>query len=149
MRGSVCSSMAGLGVAALLIACAPHSPRQAPSRSVTPDVSGTGDAIVLSGNLLHQQSRSLLTLMRARIPSIQIVDDQPCPDVYLRGRSTIVTPSNPAIYIDGQRATNTCVLDMVNVLDLDRVEIYPSGEPRAGYMSDPYGVILVFLRTSD
>ncbi|HEY7894764.1 MAG TPA: hypothetical protein VIC24_07700 [Gemmatimonadaceae bacterium] len=86
--------------------------------------------------------------MRARVPSIQIVDDQPCPDVYLRGRSTIVSSSNPAIYVDGQRATNTCVLDMVNSLDLDRVEIYPSGQPR-GYLSDPYGVILMFLRTSD
>jgi hypothetical protein len=50
--------------------------------------------------------------------------------------------------VDGQRATNTCVLDMVNSLDLDRVEIYPSGQPR-GYLSDPYGVILMFLRTSD
>ncbi|HEX5180989.1 MAG TPA: Plug domain-containing protein [Gemmatimonadaceae bacterium] len=148
MRGSVCCSAAVFAATALAFACAGHAPpktRAGPARS---DVQSAGDAIILSGNILSQQSRSLLTLLKARIPSVQIVDDQPCPDVYLRGRATIVTPSNPAIYVDGQRATNTCILDMVNALDIDRVEIYPSGEPR-GYLSDPYGVILIFLRTVD
>ncbi len=148
MRGSVCCSVVGLAGAAVFIACAGHSSPRTRSGPVQQDVKSAGDAIILSGSLLHEQSRSLLNLMRARVPSIQIVDDQPCPDVYLRGRSTIVSSSNPAIYVDGQRATNTCVLDMVNSLDLDRVEIYPSGQPR-GYLSDPYGVILMFLRTSD
>ncbi|HEX6806968.1 MAG TPA: hypothetical protein VF118_03210 [Gemmatimonadaceae bacterium] len=149
MRSSVWYTIAGLAGAVMLIACAGHSAPKTQSAPSERDVKSSGDAIILSGNLLHQQSRSLLTLMKARVPSIEIVDDQPCPDVYLRGRSTIIRPSNPAIYVDGQRATNTCVLDMVNVLDLERVEIYPSGNPRGGYLSDPYGVILLFLQTSD
>lgn len=149
MRSSVRCTVTGLIGAAMLTGCAGHAAPNTRSAPAERDIRSAGDAIILSGNLLHGQSRSLLNLMKARVASIQIVDDQPCPDVYLRGRSTIITPSNPAIYIDGQRATNTCVLDMVNVLDLDRVEIYPSGDPRGGYLSDPYGVILLFLRTSD
>ena len=145
MRGWV-GSGASVLMAALVCACGPH---RAPTTDAPgPDVRERGGATILTSDLLQKQSRSLLDLLKARIPSIEVIDNQPCPDVFLRGRSTISTPSNPAIYVDGQRANNTCVLDMMNVMDLERVEVYPSGQPGGGYQSDPYGVILIFLRTS-
>ena len=146
MAGSV-SNIAGALGAALLCACAAHpAPKTDAS---TPDIRSSGGVTILTEALLQKQSRSLLELMKARVPSITVIDDTPCPDIYLRGRSTITTSSSPAIYVDGERANNTCVLDMMNVLDLSRVEIYPNGQPRAGYPSSPYGVILIFVKTSD
>ncbi len=146
MRGSVRSGMGVLG-ATLLCACAAHRPPK--PVTLTSDVRSDGGATILSGAIFDKTTRSLLDVMKAHIPSMQVMDDQPCPDVYLRGRSTIVSSSNPAIYVDGERASNTCVLDMVNVHDLERVEIYPNGQPHGGYQSSPYGVILIFMRTSD
>jgi hypothetical protein len=67
-----------------------------------------------------------------------------CPEVTLRGKSTIATESNPAIYVDGERAVNTCVLSMLSTFHLARVEVYPDGLPPAGYLTNPYGVILIF-----
>lgn len=146
MAGSVRSVAGALGVA-LVCACAAH---RVPETAVSsPDVQTSGGVTILTSAVLQKQSRSLLDLIKARVPSAQIIDNTPCPDVFLRGRSTITTSSNPAIYVDGQRANNTCVLDMMNVHDLERVEIYPNGQPRGGYQSSPYGVILIFVRTSD
>jgi len=147
MAGSVLGRT-GVFIAALVCACAGH---RAPGTAVasTPGIRTDGGVTILTSDLLQRQSRSLLDLMKARIPSITIVDDQPCPDIYLRGRSTLTTTSNPAIYVDGQRANNTCVLDMMDVLDMERVEIYPNGQPQGGYQSNPYGVILIFMKTSD
>lgn len=134
---------------AALAACARHASAVARNGDLEPEVRSSGGATIITANILQQQSRSLLDLMKVRVPSMQVIDDQPCPDVYLRGRSTVMTPSNPAIYVDGQRANNTCILDMVDAINLDRVEIYPSGQPKGGYLADPYGVILIFLRTAN
>jgi len=145
MAGSA-SNMAGALGAALLCACAAHP---TPKTDVsTPDIRSSGGVTILTEALLQKQSRSLLELMKARVPSITVIDDTPCPDIYLRGRSTITTSSSPAIYVDGERANNTCVLDMMDVLDMERVEIYPNGQPKGGYQSSPYGVILIFMKTS-
>ena len=145
MAGSA-SNMAGALGAALLCACAVHpAPKTDAS---TPDIRSSGGVTILTEALLQKQSRSLLELMKARVPSITVIDDTPCPDIYLRGRSTITTSSSPAIYVDGERANNTCVLDMMDVLDMERVEIYPNGQPKGGYQSSPYGVILIFMKTS-
>ena len=146
MRGSV-SSRLGIVGAAVVCACTPH--RASSATAPAPDVRDAGGVTILSASLLQNQTRSLIEVMKARVPSMEVVDDQPCPDIFLRGRSTITTVSNPAIYVDGQRASNTCVLDMMSVTDLQRVEIYPNGQPRAGYQSNPYGVILIFLKTAD
>lgn len=146
MAGSVRSMAIALGLG-LAWACSAHP---APKTDVASSGVRTDNGVtILTEEVLQKQSRSLLELMRARIPSITVIDDTPCPDVYLRGRSTITTSSSPAIYVDGERANNTCVLDMMNVMDLQRVEIYPNGLPRGGYQSSPYGVILIFLKTSD
>lgn len=146
MRGTVRSGLGILGTA-VVCACTPH--RASKAEAPSPDTRNGGGVTILTSSLLRKQARSLIEVMKARIPSMEVVDDQPCPDIFLRGRATITTVSNPAIYVDGQRASNTCVLDMMSVVDLQRVEIYSNGQPRAGYQNDPYGVILIFLKTSD
>lgn len=138
-------AVAGL---AMLAACARQLRPPAELESIQPDIVGDGAAMIITPAVLQSQNRSLLDVMQARLPSMTVVPTQPCPEVFLRGRSTIATPSNPAIYVDGQISNNTCVLDMVNALNLDHVEVYPSGQPRGGYLSSPYGVILIFTRTS-
>lgn len=65
----------------------------------------------------------------------------------LRGKSTVVTSSSPAIYVDGNQANNTCILQELRTVGLGLVEVYPGGVPnRSGYRTHPYGVILIFLR---
>src|SRR4051812_33569273 len=65
-----------------------------------------------------------------------------CPVISLRGPA-----SDPVVYVDGTRASNTCVLDTISPNDVHRVEIYPMGvTQRAGYFSQPGGLILVFTR---
>lgn len=146
MAGSVRRMAGALGLG-VVYACAAHP---APKTDASPQGVRTDNGVtILTSAVLQKQSRSLLELMKSRIPSMTVVDATPCPDVFLRGRSTISTSSSPAIYVDGERANNTCVLDMMNVMDLQRVEIYPNGQPRGGYQSSPYGVILIFLKTSD
>lgn len=146
MAGSV-RRMAGALGAVLCCACSAH---HAPKTELSPQgIRTDGSTTILTSALLQRQSRSLLDLLKARVPSITVIDDTPCPDIYLRGRSTVVTSSSPAIYVDGELANNTCVLDMMDVTDMERVEIYANGQPRAGYQSSPYGVILIFLKTSD
>ena len=61
----------------------------------------------------------------------------------LRGRTTVARPTNPGMYVDGARATNTCVLETLNVSDVHRVEIYPIGiAQRGAYEAQAGGLIL-------
>lgn len=134
---------------ALWAGCLGGGHRRIEAPSVAPELRAENGAMVLTASILQRESRPLIEVLRARVPSLRIVDADPCPEVLLRGRSTIVTSSNPAIYLDGQRANDTCLLEMLDALNLERVEIYPSGIPRRGYVNDPYGVILIFSRTAE
>lgn len=70
-----------------------------------------------------------------------------CPRIALRGPLVGGSLSNPAVYVDGTRTTNTCVLSSLNTDDVDRVEVYASGHTdRPGYGNHPQGLILVFMR---
>jgi predicted TIM-barrel fold metal-dependent hydrolase len=138
----------------LIAACARVSSRPPANVSPTPhadtnaadEVERHNGATILSGDLLRQDNRPLLDAMRRYLPGMEIVENADCPEVHLRGRSTITTRSDPAIYVNGERAANTCVLAMLPTSDIARVEIYASGIPPAGTMTSPYGVILIFSR---
>jgi hypothetical protein len=45
--------------------------------------------------------------------------------------------------------SNTCILNELSTIDLSLVEVYPSGIPRPGYRTHPYGVILIFVRKGE
>jgi hypothetical protein len=104
-------------------------------------------ATVITGADLTTANRPLLDVLRQRLPGMQVNLTGGCPEIVLRGKSTINSSSSPAIYVDGNQATNTCILNELRTADIDQVEVYPGGvPPRAGYRAHPYGVILVFIK---
>jgi hypothetical protein len=106
-----------------------------------------GNAIVISFEQIQGGGASLLRLVRHRVASMQVRETTGCPDVTLRGAKSIHSVSVPSVYVDGQRAANTCILEMLNTNDVQRVEVYPGGVThRAGYHANGAGLILVFMR---
>jgi hypothetical protein len=98
--------------------------------------------------LQHSPDGTLLSALSARMTAMDVLRGGECPVITLRGRTTVARPTNPGVYVDGARATNTCVLDMLNVGDVQRVEIYPMGiAQRGAYEGQAGGLILVFMRT--
>jgi|GEM_PF-852021 len=107
-----------------------------------------GQGTTFGEELLIAANEPLLELLRKRLPGIQI-QERPggCPEVLLRGRSTVSTSSSPAIYLDGVQSSNDCILRELNTGGLGLVEVFPSGLPtRPGYRAHPYGVIIIFTR---
>lgn len=109
----------------------------------------SGSATIFSAGLLHRANRSLLDLLQQHLTNMQVVSGSPCPEVYLRGKSNITTPSDPAIYVNHQRAANTCILTALETYNLERVEVYPSGIPRGAYLANPYGVIVITMAATN
>ena len=143
----------------LLAACAGAAPASytssgflSPGEAESPPRTRMASATVLDGSLLARRSGNLLSVMRSRISNMRIqqTDDGLCPQITLRGRKTFVGNSNPQVYVNGQRANDTCILETTQIGDVDRIEVYPMGVAgRPGYRAHPYGLILVFLRTAD
>ncbi|HEV2146458.1 MAG TPA: Plug domain-containing protein [Longimicrobiaceae bacterium] len=140
---------AALGCA-LLTACAgaagpaSHSGQSfAPERSAARRISAT----VIDGEHIWRRGGNLLTALRSRVAGLQIRRTGGCPSISLRGKRTLVGPSNPQVYVNGARAVDTCILEMTAAEDVDRIEVYPMGVTgRPGVQNHPYGIILVFLR---
>lgn len=114
----------------------------------TPD-----NAIVLDYERLHRTDDWLLQAMESYIPQVRVnynpgtTAGDRCPLVSLRGPLTGTALSNPLVYLNGTRMTNTCILTRIRTGELERVEIYPSGfTARSGYVTHPHGLILVFSR---
>jgi len=136
---------AGLALAALsLAACQStndtHLVENAPFAG-----SGSTSAIVLNGNDLRA-GESLLYALVGRMANLEVLrSNRYCPEIHLRGRQSILNAGGPAIYVDGTRAVNSCVLDEIAPAEVQRVEVYPMGA-HSGYASDRSGLILVFMR---
>jgi hypothetical protein len=103
-----------------------------------------GGRTVIGREALALSDIPVLDLLRYRVPGMKVSPTDDCPEVILRGKSTFLTNSSAAIYVDGERAANTCVLSMLSTFHLARVEVYPGGVPPSGYLTNPYGVILLF-----
>lgn len=89
--------------------------------------------------------QTVLEGLRARYPSMQVRSSERCPELVLRGRSSIQGFSAPLVYVDGQRAADGCILGMLRAGEVDRVEIYPTGHTsRPGYFGHGTGLVLVF-----
>lgn len=90
---------------------------------------------------------SLLTLLEMRVRNMAVKHTAGCPEIEFRGRNSMVMTTSPSVYVDGQRASNTCVLELLSPVDVNRLEIYPSGVAnRPGYFSNAGGLILVFKK---
>jgi hypothetical protein len=93
--------------------------------------------------------RTILEGLRSRFPSMHVRSNGQCPDIFIRGHNSIQSSNAPRVYVDGQRAADSCILNLMRAGDVARIEIYPSGHTsRGGYLSDPNGLILVFTRNA-
>lgn len=106
-------------------------------------------AFVLSGATLDDGQGSLLDAMRGKVPNFRVYQSsRKCPQISLRSHTTFETLVEPAIYVDGTRATDTCILTSLRGEDVGSVEFYPMGfTTRPGYATHAHGLILVFMRT--
>jgi hypothetical protein len=111
-------------------------------------VRGSGGATVVTAEELHDAGGSVLRAITGKIPNMKVnypVDR--CPSIALRRSREARGGGYPDVYVDGARATNTCVLDTMQARDVDRVEIYPAGYTRRpGYGTSTHGLILIFSR---
>jgi hypothetical protein len=135
-------------MAAALGACAQNAPHARELASGTPQPKRSG-AYVIDAKSLQEEQRTLLEMMRLRFPTMEVQGSMGCPLIQFRGRNTLFTRSDPAIYLDGQRAANTCILEELTTMDLALVEVYPSGIPRPGYRTNANGVIIIFVRKGE
>jgi hypothetical protein len=93
---------------------------------------------------------TVLSALQGRVAGMRVQRTLPCPQITLRGPVSIAGSNDPVIYVDGIRAANTCVLEMMNAADVDRVEVYPSGvAPGGQHRNSPTGLILVYMRRSE
>ena len=143
-------------VALLTAACAgSQTEGSAPDHGDThPEATGDGieqrgGAFILSGPALDDGRGSLLSAMQGKVPNLRIRwGSSRCPQISLRSHVTLATAVEPHVYIDGTRATDTCILESLQSQDVGLVEIYPQGfTKRPGYGTHAHGLILVFLRT--
>jgi hypothetical protein len=143
------------GTTALLLwlgACAVTPGSPPPESSVRPTAGRPStSATVITAAELDAANRPLIDLIRLRLPGVHIAQREgDCPDIALRGKSTVSSSSAPAIYVDGNQSSNTCILNELRTVDVDQMEIYPGGvPPRAGYRAHPYGVILIFTKRAE
>ena len=107
-------------------------------------------AYVFEDDELVAADGTLLSALTARISNMSVLRGaSECPAIMLRGRTTVARVTSPGVYVDGARATNTCVLENIPVAEVHRVEVYPMGlAQHAGYEAQPGGLILVFMRTA-
>lgn len=141
-------------IAALLAAsCATlGSPGEDEEEQPKEGVSFERGAVILTGTALEDGSGSVLAAMRGKVPSLRVQQTRGCPEISLRNYVTYIAGSgyaNPHVYVDGTRATDTCILESLRTNDVQRVEVYPQGVTRRpGYGTHAPGLILVFMRSA-
>lgn len=104
-----------------------------------------GNATVIRSS---EMTGSVLHTLRTRVPSIRIsTEGQRCPSIRFRGDLSVLNQPEPSIYIDGGLVGDTCALDHVPAHEIDRIEVYPSGDtPYSEIRRNPAGLILIFRR---
>lgn len=135
-----------MGVVLLLAGCTTAMGER--KRGNQSGVSREAGAIVLTGAALRDGPGNLLATLVGKIPNFRLQQNAGrCPIIRLRGAVSFQGLVNPHVYVDGTRATDTCVLNSLRNLDVERVEVYPMGFTiRPGYGTHAHGLILVFMR---
>ncbi len=109
----------------------------------------SANALILQRRQLDaQQGQTVLDVMRADLPALHIMTaGTDCPSLAMRGPNVLPGISEPTVYLDGQRSSNTCLLEELPADQVARVEVYPMGfTPRPGYEPNSSGLILLFTR---
>lgn len=107
----------------------------------------TGSATIIDADELESGGGTILNALGNHVSGLRIQQGDFCPEIVMRGRKSLVHPTNPLVYMDGVRASNTCVLESLHASQVQRVEVYPGGVTRrSGYQSHPGGLILIFMK---
>jgi hypothetical protein len=110
----------------------------------------TTNTLILEGDALKADvGWTVLDAIRRAMPALQVTDwtVNSCPVLSIRGRDSVVGNSDPDVYVDGTRTTDTCPLTTIQAIQTSRVEVYPQGvTSRPGYPSRGHGLILIFLQ---
>lgn len=135
--------------AVLMLATACGAVRSDGERSARGGVRMEDGAMVLTGASLVDGGGDVLRAMAGKVPNFRVrrIRDQ-CPQITLRNAVSYQSVVNPHVYVDGARATDTCVLESLQAQDVERVEIYATGVTnRPGYGRHAHGLILIFMRS--
>jgi hypothetical protein len=123
-----------------------------PHPAASPDEDGVTQqkgAIVVTGRALDDGAGNVLAALAGKVPNMRVRHTaSQCPEIALRSQVNFRGLVSPYVYVDGTRATDTCVLETLRASDVERVEIYPQGfTTRPGYATNAHGLILVFMRS--
>ena len=122
----------------------------APARTAdgTGSGAGVGNAIVIPDESLEISRGSLLTIMQDHVRGMRVARTDECPHVVLRGGVGRSQAAEVLVYLDGQRMSDTCILEGLNIESIGHIEVYPGGvTQRPGYTSNSGGLILVFMKS--
>ena len=112
--------------------------------------SGIGNAVVIEDDSFEASRGSMLTILQMHVRSMVISRENECPHIIVRGGVGRSKAAEALVYVDGQRMSDTCVLDGLAVDAVERAEVYPSGVTnRPGYHSNTGGLILVFMKNGN
>jgi hypothetical protein len=105
---------------------------------------------VIDGRALEDGPGSIIATLTGKVPNFRLQRNSGrCPIITLRNAVSFVDVVNPHVYVDGTRATDTCVLTQLRAHDVARVEVYPQGfTQRPGYGRHAHGLILVFMKSA-
>lgn len=148
------SSTVLVAVSALLPACTGHFRYDRSQDPGEQPLSPSANAWVLTDQDLEvNPTWTVLQAIAGHVPNVKTSSDgtpNGCPRVDIRGHDSVSGSSNPTVYVDGTRTSDTCVLSSLLAPEVNRVEVYPLGvTPRAGYMTSPHGLILIFMKRGD
>jgi hypothetical protein len=111
---------------------------------------GSGNAIVIEDESIDSSRGSLLTIMQDHVRGMSVDRTVACPHIVLRGGMGRSQAAEALVYVDGQRFSDTCVLESLNLETIGSIEVYPQGvTTRPGYFSNAGGLILVFTKLAE
>lgn len=152
MRRSRCVLPATV-LAALLANCSTSRPfDRSPEPGGRPLSSSTGAVIITGQALSADPGLTVLDAIRRAMPQLRVTDwsSNHCPLLQLRGKDSVTGRSEPDVYVDGTRTTDTCPLVTLQAMETRRIEVYPLGVTRRpGYPASGHGLILIFVERAD
>ncbi|MQA89598.1 MAG: hypothetical protein GEU90_05120 [Gemmatimonas sp.] len=111
---------------------------------------GVGNAIVVEDEDFESSRGSMLSILQMHVRSMSVSRADVCPRIVVRAGAGRSQTANPLVYVDGQRMSDTCVLDALSVESVSSAEVYPSGVTnRPGYHSNSGGLILIFMKNGN
>lgn len=129
------------GATLLLAGCA------AQTRVANSDDIRIGNAIVIEDESFEPARGNVLSILQLHVRGMTVSRADACPRILVRAGATRSQAAQAIVYVDGQRMSDTCILDGLDVDGVSRAEVYPSGvTQRPGYHSNTGGLILLFMK---